>query len=184
MTAGCLARQAPRVRPMAPCASAHDRRGGREHGDDISTSRRSAPLRVTLDGSGHRQLEDETFCADSALVVIEGPTSTRVRQGQAGQRGARPGGDRPNAFLANSCRRPPNSGTLPTPVRPARRRHPRRDSTSGACVHGGRVEGAEDSLKAVCEKFRGAFPEARISVESRSPTGTWPTDSEDPKVLE
>jgi len=152
------------------------------HGTDhFDVAAFGAAYAYTLDGSDIAEIEDETFCADSALVVIEGhdvhPGYAKGKLVNAVRVAAAIVERLPREFL----RRPRTPAALPTPVRPARRRHPRRDQASGACVHGAELRGREDS-ESRCARSSGRLSPKRGSPSrSRSPTGTWPTDQRGPE---
>jgi tripeptide aminopeptidase len=157
------------------------------HGTDhFDVAAFGAAYAYTLDGSDIAEIEDETFCADSALVVIEGHD---VHPGYA--KGKLVNAVRVAAAIVERLPREflPETTELRQPYL-----HPydlRGDVTRVEikllvrAFTEAELRGREDSLKAVVREVQGAFPEARISVEVKESYRNMAYKiSEDPKVLE
>ncbi|HUK11804.1 MAG TPA: peptidase T [Thermoanaerobaculaceae bacterium] len=156
---------------------------GTEHFD---VARFGAGYAYTLDGSDIGEIEDETFCADSALVTIEGHD---VHPGYAK-------GKLTNAVrvAAAIVERLPNEFLPETTDERQPYLHPydlRGDVTKiemkflVRAFSEEELRAREDALRAIVREVGAAFPGARIAVDVRESYRNMATKiAEDPKVLE
>ena len=182
MTAVAWLRRPPRGRSTARSASPSPptRRSGRgtEHFDVAAFG---ADYAYTLDGSDLGEIEDETFCADTAMVTIDGPRRPPgLRQGQDGQRacGSRPRSSSalPEGFLPETT-----EGREPYlhPYDLSGDVSQGRGQAAGARLLGRGARRARGGLAARGgRRGPGALPRRHDRASrSRSPTATWPTRS-------
>ena len=156
---------------------------GTEHFD---VARFGAGYAYTLDGSDIGEIEDETFCADSALVTIEGhdvhPGYAKGKLTNAVRVAAAIVERLPNEFLPETTdERQPylHPYDLRGDVTKIEMKFLVRAFTEEE------LRAREDALRAIVREVGAAFPGARIAVDVRESYRNMATKiAEDPKVLE
>ncbi len=156
---------------------------GTEHFDVAAFG---AAYAYTLDGSDVAEIEDETFCADSALIVVEGhdvhPGYAKGKLVNAVRVGAAIVEGMPREFLPETTEgRQPylHAYDVRGDVTRLEIKFIVRAFTEEE------LKEREDSLRAVVRDVQGAYPEARVSVEFKESYRNMAYKiAEDPKVLE
>ncbi len=156
---------------------------GTEHFDVAAFG---AAYAYTLDGSDVAEIEDETFCADSALIVVEGhdvhPGYAKGKLVNAVRVGAAIVEGMPREFLPETTEgRQPylHAYDVRGDVTRLEIKFIVRAFTEEE------LKEREDSLRAVVRDAQGAYPEARVSVEFKESYRNMAYKiAEDPKVLE